>query len=77
MPHSGHLKIKLCRSETGLKHFASYKSNTRLLTLYLNPILGCIYYYIVTDIYLKIISIIYFKHISEYIVYIKNKSIGK
>ena len=31
-----------------------------------------IYYIIVTDIYLKIISIIYFNYISEYIVYIKN-----
>ena len=77
MPRMGHLKIKLCRSETGLKQFSSHKSNTRLLALYLIHILGCIYYYIVIDIYLKIISIIYFKHISEYIVYIKNKSIGK
>ena len=35
-----------------------------------------VYYYIVTDIYLKIISISYIYYISEYIVYIKNKNGG-
>ena len=35
-----------------------------------------VYYIIVIDIYLKIISISYIYYISEYIVYIKSKNMG-
>ena len=66
---------KACEAAVGCLQ-ATLAGSHRLLPYLSYTYTLCIYYIIVTDIYLKIISISYINYISEYIVYIKNKNMG-
>ena len=70
----------VCTAPPGLQCAARIQHPSRLLVLYTKNKHNqaayslSVYYIIVIDIYLKIISISYKIHISEYIVYIKNNN---